>query len=323
MLKAVSKWVTGNCNSYMSKLTCNEKLTMSQTMNNVLHDASTAVHKIAILGAGVMGTGLAEAFGEAAYRVTVIDNSEAALSCCRRDVENNCRLRRLFGKGPATSNEALDHIEFTTSYDALAGVETIIENITESWELKRKLHEAIRTLYQPGTLVAINTSVIPITRLATVTREPQFTVGMHFMNPVPLSAAVEVIRGFHSSAVAMERAVSLAQSIGKEAIVVNDMPGFVSNRVLMLTLNEAIWTIQDQVAEPREVDRLFKLCFGHKMGPIETADLIGLDTVLLSLHELYNNYHDSKFRPCPLLQKMVDAGLYGRKSSRGFYDYSS
>jgi 3-hydroxybutyryl-CoA dehydrogenase len=297
---------------------------MSQTIDKVANnDKGAAVRKIAILGAGVMGTGLAQAFGEAAYRVTVIDNSEAALSRCRKDVENNYRLQRLFGKGSATLGEALNYLEFTSSCDALGGVEAIIENVTEIWEVKKKLHEAIRELYQSGTLVAINTSVIPITRLANVTKEPQFTVGMHFMNPVPLSAAVEVIRGYHSSAEAVERAVGLAQVIGKEAIIVNDFPGFVTNRVLMLTLNEAIWTVQDQVAEPREVDRIFKLCFGHKMGPIETADLIGLDTVLLSLHELYNNYHDSKFRPCPLLQKMVDAGLCGRKSGRGFYDYSS
>lgn len=296
---------------------------MPQITEKKNNNKGAAVHKIAILGAGVMGTGLAQAFGEAAYGVTVIDNSEAALSRCRKDVENNYRLQRLFDKGFATSGEALNHLEFTTSYDALGRVEAIIENVTEIWEVKKKLHEAIRELYRAGTLVAINTSVIPITRLANVTKEPQFTVGMHFMNPVPLSAAVEVIRGYHSSAEAMERAVGLAQAIGKEAIIVNDLPGFVTNRVLMLTLNEAIWTVQDQVAEPREVDRIFKLCFGHKMGPIETADLIGLDTVLLSLHELYNNYHDSKFRPCPLLQKMVDAGLCGRKSGRGFYDYSS
>jgi 3-hydroxybutyryl-CoA dehydrogenase len=142
------------------------------------------------------------------------------------------------------------------------------------------------------------------------------------MNPVPLKDTVEVIRGFHTAPETIDTAQGLLAAMGKEGIVVNDMPGFVSNRVLMLTINEAVWLIQDQVAAVDDVDRIFKKCFGHRMGPLETADLIGLDTILYSVEVLYDAYQDSKFRPCPLLRKMVDAGLHGRKSGRGFYEYA-
>jgi 3-hydroxybutyryl-CoA dehydrogenase len=144
---------------------------------------------------------------------------------------------------------------------------------------------------------------------------------MHFMNPVPMKPMVEVIRGYHTSETTLATARELLASMGKDCIVVNDMPGFVSNRVLMLTVNEAIFLIQDQVATVEEVDKIFKTCFGHPMGPLETADLIGLDTILYSLEVLYESYNDSKYRPCPLLKKMVDAGLHGRKSDKGFYSY--
>jgi 3-hydroxybutyryl-CoA dehydrogenase len=144
---------------------------------------------------------------------------------------------------------------------------------------------------------------------------------MHFMNPVPMKPMVEVIRGYHTSEETIGTARSLLAGMGKEAIVVNDSPGFVTNRVMMLTINEAVFTLQDQVSTVEDVDRLFKSCFGHKMGPLETADLIGLDTILLSLDVLYESFNDGKYRPCPLLKKMVDAGLYGRKNGRGFYSY--
>lgn len=146
---------------------------------------------------------------------------------------------------------------------------------------------------------------------------------MHFMNPVPLKPTVEVIRGFHTTQQTIDTAQAMLRAMGKEGIVVNDMPGFVSNRVLMLTINEAVWLVQDQVASPEDVDRIFVTCFGHKMGPLATGDLIGLDTILYSVEVLYESYNDPKFRPCPLLKKMVDAGLHGRKSGRGFFDYAA
>ena len=154
-----------------------------------------------------------------------------------------------------------------------------------------------------------------------LTGRPARVLGMHFMNPVPLKTAVEVIRGYHTSDDTIAMATRLLGLMGKKAILVNDSPGFVSNRVLMLTINEAIFLVQEKVASPEVVDDIFKNCFEHKMGPLETADLIGLDTILLSIEVLYDEFKDSKFRPCPLLRQMVDAGLHGRKSGRGFYSY--
>jgi 3-hydroxybutyryl-CoA dehydrogenase len=168
---------------------------------------------------------------------------------------------------------------------------------------------------------AVNTSAISITRIASVTSRAPQVIGMHFMNPVPLKPMVEVIRGYHTSEQTIDTAKALVAAMDKECIVVNDSPGFVTNRVMMLTINEAIFMVQEQVSSVVEIDRLFKQCFGHKMGPLETADLIGLDTILLSIEVLYESFNDSKYRPCPLLKQMVDAGLYGRKSGRGFYTY--
>jgi 3-hydroxybutyryl-CoA dehydrogenase len=154
-----------------------------------------------------------------------------------------------------------------------------------------------------------------------LTRRPDRVVGMHFMNPVPLKPMVEVIRGHHTTEETLATARRFLAGMGKDCIVVNDLPGFVSNRILMLTINEAVYVLQDGVATAEQVDQLFKTCFGHKMGPLETADLIGLDTILYSIEVLYESYNDSKYRPCPLLKKMVDAGLHGRKNGKGFYDY--
>lgn len=172
-------------------------------------------------------------------------------------------------------------------------------------------------------MLAANTSAISITRIGSATKRPDRVIGMHFMNPVPLKPVVEVIPGHHTSDDTMARAKAVLALLGKEGIVVGDMPGFVSNRVLMLTINEAVFLVQDQVSNPTDIDRLFKTCFGHAMGPLATADLIGLDTILQSLEVLCESFDDSKFRPCPLLKKMVHAGLLGRKSGQGFHDYGT
>jgi len=156
-----------------------------------------------------------------------------------------------------------------------------------------------------------------------VTKRPDKVIGIHFMNPVPKKDTVELIRGYHTSDKTLEHAKQLLQRMQKNWVLVNDSPGFVSNRVLMLTINEAIFLLQENIASPEDVDRVFKSCFGHPMGPLETADLIGVDTILYSLEVLYNSFNDPKFRPCPLLKKMVDAGLWGRKSGRGFYSYEA
>jgi 3-hydroxybutyryl-CoA dehydrogenase len=198
----------------------------------------------------------------------------------------------------------------------------VIENVTENWDIKRAVYQALDEACQPGAIFIVNTSAIPITKVAAVTRRPAQVIGVHFMNPVPAKPAVELIPGFHTAPQTVERTRELLTAMGKKAIKVNDSCGFVSNRVLMLTVNEAAFLLYEGVADAESVDEVFRSCFGHPMGPLETADLIGVDTILYSVEVLYEHYSDSKYRPCPLLRQMTDAGLHGRKSGRGFYDYT-
>jgi 3-hydroxybutyryl-CoA dehydrogenase len=218
--------------------------------------------------------------------------------------------------------QVLARIRFTTTYDDLAAVDFVIENVTENWDVKTPVYRRMDAVCPSPCVFAANTSAISITKLASLTGRPDRVIGMHFMNPVPMKRMVEVIRGHHTSSSTIHTAKALLRTLNKDCIVVEDMPGFVSNRVLMLTVNEAMYVVQDRVASAEDVDTIFRSCFGHKMGPLETADLIGLDTVLYSLDVLYDSYKDGKFRPCPLLTKMVAAGLHGRKTGRGFYNYS-
>ncbi|MBN1294820.1 MAG: 3-hydroxybutyryl-CoA dehydrogenase, partial [Candidatus Latescibacteria bacterium] len=216
---------------------------------------------------------------------------------------------------------AIDRIRFETSVDMLSDVDFLVENITEKPALKESLYRKIDYICKTECVFAANTSAISITRIASWTERQDKVIGMHFMNPVPLKPVVEVIRGWHTSDETVEMSETFLKLLGKKAVVVNDMPGFVSNRVLMLMINEAIWQVQDGVASAKDIDEIFRSCFGHKMGPLETGDLIGLDTILYSLEVLYESYCEDKFRPCPLLRKMVDAGLFGRKTGKGFYSY--
>src|ERR1051326_3235104 len=213
------------------------------------------------------------------------------------------------------------NIKVSADYDVLRDADFVVENVTEKFEVKTQVYRQLDAICPPQCVFAANTSAIPITRIGAMTNRPTQVLGMHFMNPVPLKTAVEVIRGYHTSDTTIAVATRLLGLMGKKAILVNDSPGFVSNRVLMLTINEAIFLVQEKVASPEVVDDIFKNCFEHKMGPLETADLIGLDTILFSIEVLYDEFKDSKFRPCPLLRQMVDAGLHGRKTGRGFYSY--
>ncbi len=198
----------------------------------------------------------------------------------------------------------------------------MIENGTESWNVKQAIYARLELVCREDCIIAANTSAISISRLASTTRRPDRVIGMHFMNPVAQKPVVEVITGSNTSEVTVQAAKDFLQQMNKQAIFVKDMPGFVSNRVLMLAINEAILIVQDDVASPADVDEIFVKCVAHKMGPLATADLIGLDTVLLSLEVLQESYNDNKYRPCRLLRQMVDAGLHGRKSGRGFFDYT-
>lgn len=281
-----------------------------------------AIQTVGVVGAGVMGTGVAQSLAQAGYRVLLLDISNEVLQRAQDEITKNIRFQRLFHKEQQESIATIvERITFTTDYAPFSEADFVIENVTEKWEIKKQVHEQLAQICPPHCIVAVNTSAISITRVASVTGRPTQVLGMHFMNPVPQKPMVEMIRGYHTSVETIATARELLASMNKEGIVVNDMPGFVSNRVLMLTVNEAIFLVQDQVASAEDVDTIFKTCFGHKMGPLETADLIGLDTILYSIEVLYESYNDSKYRPCPLLKKMVDAGLHGRKSGQGFYTY--
>ena len=278
---------------------------------------------IGVVGAGVMGTGVAQNLAQTGHTVVLIDRHEAALEKAKENIAQALRFQR-FLKNPAPADkpsEVLARIRMGTDLKTLADAVYVIENVTENWPIKREVYTALEAICPAACVFAANTSAIPITRIASATGRPAQVIGIHFMNPVPQKHVVEVIRGFHTSDATLETTRALLQRMGKTCVVVKDSPGFVSNRVLMLTVNEAIFLLHEQVATAEDVDQIFKSCFGHPMGPLETADLIGLDTILFSLEVLYESFNDPKFRPCPLLRKMVDAGLWGRKNDRGFYTY--
>ena len=281
------------------------------------------IQTVGVVGAGVMGSGVAQNLAQAGLRVLLLDLSSEVLKRAKNDIIKNIRFSLLFDK--AGRHESIENIVerivFTTQYTPFADADFVIENATEKWEVKKPIYEQLDMVCPAHCIFAANTSAISITRIASATHRPSKVLGIHFMNPVPMKNMVEVIRGYHTQDATIEAAKDLLAAMGKTCVVVNDMPGFVSNRVLMLMINEAIFLVQDQVAPATDIDTIFKTCFGHKMGPLETADLIGLDTILYSIEVLYESYNDSKYRPCPLLKKMVDAGLHGRKSGQGFYTY--
>ncbi|WP_414582656.1 3-hydroxyacyl-CoA dehydrogenase family protein [Scytonema sp. PCC 10023] len=281
------------------------------------------IQRVGVVGAGVMGVGVAQNLAQTNHQVILVDISEDILDKAKQEIRNNIRFQGFFKKTDniETPDTVLNRIEFSTNYKFLESADFVVENVTEKWDIKKQVYSLLDSICPADSVFAANTSAIPITRIASMTKRADKVIGMHFMNPVPMKPMVEVIRGYHTSEQTIEIAKKMLAQMGKECIIVNDSPGFVSNRVLMLTINEAVFLLQDQVATVEDVDKIFKSCFGHKMGPLETADLIGLDTILFSIEVLYENFNDSKYRPCPLLKKMVDAGLHGKKSGKGFYVY--
>ncbi len=284
-----------------------------------------SIEHVGVIGAGVMGVGVAQNLAETGHQVTLIDISDEVLDKAKMQIYNNIRMGQMLGQANKreSTRDVMARILLTTCYDPLAEADFIVENIIEKPAVKQPVYAKLDSVCPERCVFAANTSAISITRIGSWTKRPDRVVGMHFMNPVPMKSMVEVIRGYHTSEGTLETAKTFLAGMGKQCIVVNDAPGFVSNRVLMLMVNEAVYLVQDQVALPAEIDEIFRSCFGHKMGPLETADLIGLDTILYSVEVLYEGFNDSKYRPCPLLKKMVEAGLYGRKNGRGFYTYES
>ncbi|GAE87601.1 3-hydroxyacyl-CoA dehydrogenase family protein [Acetivibrio straminisolvens] len=278
---------------------------------------------IAIIGAGVMGSATALHIARYGYRVILKDISTEILEKARKNIRNEYRSACMMNKeySSVSLDTILQNISFQEDYNGVEAADIIIENITEDMEKKIAEYKRLGEVCNKDAFFALNTSCISITKLASYLPDPQRVIGTHLMNPVPLKEMVEVIKGYHTSKETEEEIVSFLKSLGKKPIVIGDLPGFVSNRISHLFMNEAAFIVQDGIATPEQVDNIIKLGFNHKMGPLETADLIGLDTVVNSLEVLYESYQDPKYRCCPLLKKMVDAGHLGRKSGKGFYKY--
>ncbi len=280
---------------------------------------------IAIIGSGTMGNGIAHVFAQYDYSVSLIDISEEALKKAVATIDKN--LNRQVEKGILTEErkkKALNNLTTTTFLkEGVRDADLVIEAATENIDLKLKIFKEIDESTKPGTILATNTSSISITKIASVTKGPDHVIGMHFMNPVPVMKLVEVIRGYRTSDAVTAQVMDLAKKLEKIPVEVNDYPGFVANRILMPMINEAIYTLYENVAGVEEIDTVMKLGMAHPMGPLQLADFIGLDVCLSILHVLYDGFGNPKYAPCPLLVNMVQAGHKGVKSGSGFYQYKA